>query len=135
MEYSQNMSNEKAPKRKMLLPEGKRIFTIKAVARNVSKQQNEMFEFTVVDDETKYEEVWYAVAVEGKRFFLKQILSACGVVADKAGVFKWNDKSVVGKKVLAELVHEPNDYVNRRGETIKGLQHRVIDVQNVAWEE
>ena len=121
MAYTMNMTNEKAPKRKKLLPEGWRKFTIINCVPSKSKSGNDMFIFTIRDRETAYEEDIYAIATEGKRWFLKNLLTAVGCAAGQDGVYAWDIPEVLNKDFLGLVEHEPNEYINREGETIKGL--------------
>lgn len=137
-----NMSNEKAPKRKKLLPEGWRKFTITDGKSTTSKGGNPMYVFSIQDCETGYEEDIYAVNVEGKRWFLKSLLEAIGFIADKDGCFDWELNQTVNKEFMGLVEHEPNEYINRSGETVKETQHRVTEVKSVeelesgvAWPE
>jgi hypothetical protein len=131
MAYSQNMKDEKAPRRKKLLSEGWRRFTIVDCKETKSKGGNDMFVFTIVDCETSYQEDIYAVNVEGKRWFLKTILSACGIEEDKDGNFDWDIPQLINKEFMGLVEHEPNEYINRSGETVKETQHRITEVKSV----
>lgn len=132
MSFRHDMSNEKAPKKKILLPEGMHHFKILSVKQATSKSGNEMFIFTIKHMETGYEEDIYAVATEGKRYFLKQILHACGI-DEVCGVYDWDETNVVNKDIFGIVGHEPNEYINRSGETVKTMQHKIVDVKPFAW--
>jgi hypothetical protein len=125
-----NYSNEKAPKKKKLLPEGWRKFTILGCKPTTSKGGNPMYVFSIQDCETGYEEDIYAVNVEGKRWFLKMMLEALGIVADKKGVTDWDPSQLVNKEFMGLVEHEPNEYINRDGETVKTTQHRITEVKS-----
>lgn len=129
MGYSMDMKGEKAPKRKKLLPEGWRKFSILDCKESTSKGGNQMFVFTIQDCDTGYEEDIYAVATQGKRWFLKTILSAVGCQAGEDGVYDWEIGQVINKEFMGLVEHEDNEYVNREGETIKGKQHRITEVK------
>lgn len=138
MSYEHNMSEEVAPKRKVLIPEGNRATKITACEEKVSKSGNDMFVFTFMDKKLEKEYEVYAVATPKKRYFLKQILSACGVTAGEDGIYKWDIKDVLGKEISVLIEHEPNEFINREGITVKGTQHRVAEVNKsdtVAWDE
>jgi len=122
-----DMSKETAPKRKYLLPEGWRRFTILSCEPSVSKSGNAMFLIDVQDDEKNYVDTLYAVSVEGKRWFLKMILTACGIPAGQDGVYDWEAKNIIGKKVMGLVEHEPNEFINREGITVKTTQHRIVE--------
>lgn len=126
-----DMSQEKAPVRKKLMPEGWRKLTIIECEPSVSKGGNDMFIITWRDQETGYEEKVYAVATQGKRWFLKTILTACGIPAGKDGIYDWNTSDIIGKEIIGLFEHEPNEYINRNGETVKTTQHRLTEVKSI----
>lgn len=144
MGYKMNMSEEKKPTTKMLLPEGWRKFKIVGVEERVSKAGNQMFVITAKDEETGYDDTWFAIAEPKKRWFLKSILAACGCKASEDGVYDWDIKDILQKNVLGLSVHEDNEYINREGETVKTKQHKIVDIQEteqdappieVAWDD
>lgn len=138
MPYQHDMSDEPKPKIKRLLPEGWRKFLITAGREETSKGGNPMIIFGVKDIETGYEEDIYAITTKGKRWFLKQILSAVGCVGGEDGMYEWDIKDVVNHEIMGLVVHEPNEYINREGTTIKTTQHKIAEVKEaevVAWDE
>lgn len=135
MFHSPNMNKETMPKRKKLLPEGWRTFKFLGVKQGTSKSGNPMFIFLIRDEETQYEESVYAIDVEGKRGFLKMILSACGVSENSEGSFDWDESSVAGKSFQGLVEQEDNEYINREGETIRGKQHRIVEISSLEWKE
>ena len=135
MSYTQNMKDEKAPKKRILLPEGMRTSEVIGVIYETAKSGNPMFVFDIKDDDTGHVDKFYCVDVEGKRGNLKMILDACMVMADADGNYEWDNPDVIGKKIVCEIVHEPNEYINRKGETVKGVQHRIAEITTLAWEQ
>jgi hypothetical protein len=136
--YQMDMNGEKKPKIKKLLPEGWRQFDIIGCRQETSKKGNEMFVFTLQDVETKYEDEVYAVSTPGKRWFLKSILASCDCVGASDGVYDWSEEDVLNKRVSGLVEHEPNDWINRDGETVHGKQHKITDIhknedQENAW--
>jgi len=132
-----DMSGEKAPTRKRLLPEGWRNFEIFSCEPSVSKGGNEMFIFELKDEETQYVDKIYAVAVQGKRWLLKSILTACGVPAGQDGVYDWEISSILNKRIQGLVEHEDNEWINRDGETVTTKQHRIIEIkpaEEVEWD-
>lgn len=133
-----DMSEEKEVKRRMLLPEGNRPFIIHSCIESTSKSGNPMIVFTLIDKETKSEDKVYAVAVKGKRFLLKQILTACGIPAGQDGIYEFEINDLLNKEVMGEVIHEENEWINRAGETVKTKQHRIVEFskpEEVAWDE
>ena len=129
--YSMDMNNEQRPKIKKLLDAGWRKFKIISGREQISKQRNEMIVLEVEDVKTGYREDWYCVSVKGRRWFLKSILSACGISAGQDGVYEWYMHDIYDKEVAGLVVHEPNEYINRDGNTVKTTQHRVQEVKKV----
>ena len=125
MSYSMNLDDERAPKK--TLPEGWRVFKILAGREQVSKAGNEMIVFNVEDVISGYYEEVYCVTQKGKRWTLKSILVACGIPRNEDGNYNWEIKDLAGKEILGLVEHQPNDYINRNGETVKGFQHKIND--------
>lgn len=122
------MSQEQAPKRKKLLPQGLRIFKIVKVSKEVkSKKGNNQYIITLRDLETDYEEDDYFVSESGKRWKLKMLLDACGVEKDAEGKYLFPDTPILDIDILGLVEHEPNEFINRNGETIKTTQHKIVD--------
>jgi len=135
MGYKHNMKDEKEPKRRRLLSEGWRLFTILDCREDISKSGNDMFIFTIKDIKTDYEEDVYAVAVKGKRWFLKSILTAVGCSAGEDGIYDWDIPQVINKEFMGLVEHEPNEYINRDNETVKTTQHRIVRIKQTSTEE
>jgi hypothetical protein len=129
MGYSMDMNGEKAPKRKRLLPEGWRDFTIVGCHPEKSKAGNDMFVFSVTDELTGYTEDIYAIATPGKRWYLKMILAACDCSASSDGVYNWDIPDVINKRISGLVEHEPNNYIDRDGVTQNGIQHRIVEIK------
>ena len=117
MAYKHDMSNES--KRKILLPEGFRKFEIRDCKEKISSKGNDMFIFTLKDIKTGQEDIVYATAVKGKRWFLKQILTACDVAAGQDGIYEWDIPDVLGKTIAGNIYHDDEEYINRDNKLIK----------------
>lgn len=140
MEYM-DMSEEKKPSRKVLLPEGWRNSKIIECSQEVeSKKGNKQYIIRIQDKETSYEENIYAVSEPKKRWFLKAILDACDIPCFDG---KYNfepplSSNLIGKNIKVLIEHEDNTWINREGETVKTKQHRITDVMTnteIAWDE
>ena len=129
-----DMSEEKKPQTKILLPEGWRKFKIVGCDERTSKAGNKMFVISARDVETGYDDTWFAIAEPKKRWFLKAILDACGCPIED-GVYTWDVNTIMQKNVSGLVVHEDNEYINRDGETVKTKQHKVVDLQQVEQDE
>jgi len=122
------MDMSKESEKKKLLPEGWREFEILDCKEQVSKQGNDMFKFTFIDVETEQEEEVYAVATQGKRWFLKQVLIACGVAAGQDGIYEWDISNVLGKVVLGYVSHQEEEWINRENKTVKSMKSKITEV-------
>lgn len=134
MSYRHDMSGEKAPKRKVCLPKGWRRFKIETVEEAKSKQGNDMFIFTLTDLETLSEHDVYAIATQGKRWFLKNILAACNVEAAQDGVYDWDKEDVIGQLIQGFVEHEPNEWTDRKGQLHTDMQSKIVDVKEDSGE-
>jgi len=135
MTYNHDMKDEHKPNIKQLLPEGWRKFKIVGCEERTSKAGNLMFVITAQDLITGYEDTWYAIAEQGKRWFLKSILAACKCPASEDGVYSWDVKDIMNKNIEGLVIHEDNEWINRDGETIKGKQHRITDIKETTQDE
>ena len=130
-----DMSQEKAPSRKKLIPEGWNQMTILSCEPSVSKAGNAMKIVELNYEPMSYTEKIYLVAEQGKRWQLKKLLIACGIEAGKDGIYDWNDEDIVGKKISVLNEPEDNEYINRNGDTVKTKQNRFSDFEPFAWDD
>ena len=119
------MSNEKAPS--TLLPEGWRNFKVKNVEEKTSKGGNEMLVFTLQDSEFDSCDDVYAIMTQGKRWFLKGILKACGVEVLDGDVYKFELGDLMGKYIEGRVEHYPDKYTNREGLEVEKIKHKIAD--------
>ena len=129
MAYDMDMTKE--TEKKQLLPEGWREFEIINCVEEISKAGNMMFKFTIVDTELKQEEEIYAIAIPKKRWFLKQILTACGVEAGKKGIYKWDIPDVLNKSIMARVEHEDQEWINRNNQSVVSKRARIREVKSM----
>ena len=127
MGYRHDMSRES--EKKALLPEGWRQFKIHACEEQTSSKGNPMFKFTFFDMELGQEKDVYAIAVQGKRWFLKQILAACGVAAAEDGVYEWDIPDVLEKVMSGRVEHFDDEWINREGKTILTKKDKIAEIQ------
>lgn len=128
-----DMSGES--KKRVLLPEGWRNFEILTCVEELSKAGNQMFKIRVADVETSNEEDIYAIAVQGKRWYLKQLLTACGVAAGQDGVYKWDIPDILGRIVRGKVEHYKDEWINRENRTVVNTKHKVATFENLDTEE
>lgn len=127
MPYSDNLDGEQKPTRKQLLQKGWRIFQFKSGKEETSKAGNSMFKMSIEDNETGYTEDIYLVRTPGKRWTLKCVLEAFGIVRNSDGTYNYDIPDLLNKDIAGLVDHEPNEFINRQGETIKTTQHRIVD--------
>lgn len=127
MGYKMDMSKESAPK--VVLPKGWREFVITTAEEQTSKKGNMMFKITFFDQETQTPHDVYAIATEGKRWFLKQILSACNLEAGQDGVYDWDIKDIQLKTVLGRVEHEDNKWIDRTGVERSAVKSVIVEVK------
>ena len=131
MGYSMDMNKER--EFGVMLPEGWRKFEIIDIKEDTSSKGNEMFVITVMDVELQQiPDDIYAIATPKKRWFLKQILTACGVAAGSDGNYNWDIDDIMGKFILGKVDHVDNEFVNREGETVKNKKTKINQVKKVA---
>ena len=126
--YKHDMSGEKA--RGALLEEGWHDFLVKNVVFGISKTGgNEQFIITLKEAQTGDELDVYAIAVQGKRWFLKMFLAAMSIPASADGVYEWDTSDVIGLYVSGRIEHEQSDpWTDREGKTRPGsLKNRVAE--------
>lgn len=112
--HSMDMSKEKP--QKAMLPEGWREFKVTDIAESVSKAGNDMFVVDLEDKETGGFLDVYCVATEGKRWLLKQLLTAVQCPAGEDGKYDWDEEDVVGKSILGQVKNNTEEWIDREGE-------------------
>jgi hypothetical protein len=133
--YSMDMSKE-SERLTMKLDEGWYPFEVISMKEEKSKSGNMMFEITIVlsNDPTTGCTV-FAVAEEGKRWFLKQLLSACGVSPKENGVYDFDTDEIVGKTVNGYVTNQTETWINRNGEEQTTMKSKVVKFQKLNYGE
>lgn len=114
-----DMSQEKEMVKRELMPEGDRILKILQVDQKTSKAGNEMLEFSVEDQETGKCDVICAVMTQGKRWALKNILFACGVVVEDGEIYVFEIEDLIDKTIIGKNKHIEEEFTDRKGELAK----------------
>lgn len=127
MGYKHDMSTEK--ERKGLIPEGWRRFEIYGCEEQTSKAGNLMFKFSILDSELGQDEEIYAIAVKGKRWFLKSILTACGIEAGQDGIYEWDIPDILDKHFMGRVEHYPDTWINRENKEITTTKWKIAEVK------
>ena len=126
--YRMDMSGE-SERHELELPNGWREFVISDCREEQSKAGNDMFIFTLTDKETGQMGDLYAIATEGKRWFLKAILKACTVKAAADGVYDWEIEDVLDKVVMGKVVNEEETFINREGDSVTKNKSKVVEIK------
>jgi hypothetical protein len=121
---SYDMSQEKEMVQRELMPAGERKLKIINVEEKTSKAGNAMLEWTVIDTSTGAGDVICTVAVQGKRWAMKNMLDACGVKVANGEIYNFElcdlkDKIIIG-------VNKPfeDKYIDRKGEAKKQMKNK-----------
>lgn len=131
MPYQMDMSGESERHEFDNLPDGWRTFEISDCKEGTSKAGNEQFIFVFTDKETGQQGDVYAIATQGKRWFLKQVLTACGVKAGQDGVYDWDIEDVLGKEVSGKVVNVDDEWIDREGETQTATKPKINQVKAI----
>lgn len=128
MPYKHDMSNESS---NVMLPKGWRDFEITGCTEETSKSSgNPMFVFVLTDLELQEAVKVYAVAVEGKRWFLKQILQACNILVDENGVMDWDIPDLLGKKIKGYVEHVMEKWINKDNKEVDSEKWKISKFVN-----
>ena len=112
------------------MPDGWHDFEIVKIEEQTSKQGNQMFLAKVVSaEDAGIGTNVYLIAEKGKRWFLKQLLKACGCPAGKDGVYDWNEEDIEGQTIQGRVEHQQErEWIDRKGITQKGkLKARIVE--------
>jgi hypothetical protein len=115
--------NETPPKDTRIIPEGWRGFEIITGDDNPSKKGNPMFTIQLKDEQTGIIVKAYLIRTPGKRWNLKQVLDAAGIEKQDDDNYNYLPE-LIGKKVMVEIIHEPNEWIDRNGNAVTTTQHR-----------
>lgn len=123
--HSMDMSKEKEPTGSVLFDEGWHEWEIVNIEGKTSKSGNEMFVIKLAEGKTMGVINVYAVAVEEKRWLLKQFLGACGIAPSEEGYYDWDSDNLIGRMVQGFVENEPNDYIDREGVERKSTRSQI----------
>lgn len=142
-DFRDDMSEEKKPA--SLLPEGLRGVRITEMIKGISKAGNNQFVTTVEDCQTRESMQVWLVAEPKKRWMLKSLLVAVKAPAGADGIYDWSLSDVIGKKVIANIKHYSEPWINKEGNEIMlpkckvseflEFEEEKINGQDIAWDE
>ena len=122
--YSHDMSDERTPAK--VWDEGWYEFVVSDMVEKTSKSGNEMFVITLDNAEGSLDV--YAIAVRGKRWFLKRFLEAVGVKETPEKVMEWDVSECIGKTVRGYVADEESTYTDRDGNKRKNIKSVVKNI-------
>ncbi len=124
--------NMKGEKMRTLVNEGWHDFEIVKIKEETSKAGNQMFIASVAlaDNPQQGLDV-YLVAEEGKRWFLKQLLIACGIEPDVEDNFSWDIPDVEGKTVQGRIEHVNEEWIDREGKTRNTPKAKLVEFKRL----
>lgn len=124
--YNMNMKGEKEPNR--VLDPGWYDWEIVSVEEQTSKQGNQMFKVAIaLATDPQIGMDVYAVAEEGKRWFLKQLLNACECTKDEDGNYDWSEEDLVGKNVQGRVENNQETWIDRQGAERTTTKSKVVE--------
>lgn len=118
-----DMSQEQEVVQRELMPEGEVVLKIIKIEPKTSKAGNEMLEWTVMSKDGKCD-VICTILTQGKRWALKNILSACNVQVLDGEIYVFEPEQLVDKLIVGINKHIENEFINRKGETEKKSQNK-----------
>jgi len=128
--YKHDMTKESDPA--VQLPAGWAEYIVSNCTEEVSKKGNDMFKVTLMlaVDNSITGDV-YAIAEQGKRWFLKQLLHACEVPAAADGVYDWDIADVIDKHVMAQGVPKEEKWIDREGNDRVSTKVRIVGFRKI----
>lgn len=135
MAYDMDMQGE--DKVEFELPDGWHDFEIVKLEEKTSKSGNLMFVAKVVSTiNPGIGTDVYLVAEKGKRWFLKQLLKACGCEEDGEGHYLWDISDIEGKTVKGRVEHkQEDDWIDRNNKSQPGkIRARILEFKQLKVE-
>lgn len=131
--FSMNMSNE-SDRLEMELKDGWYNFEIVSMDEKTSKSGNNMFEIQLAlsSDPSQGCKV-YAIAEEGKRWFLKSLLQACGYAPDEEGLYDFDTDDMIGKNVAGKVVNQKEIWIDRDGRDRETTKAKIVNFNKMGF--
>lgn len=128
--YKHDMRSEREPN-KVLNP-GWYDWEVVRIEEQTSKQGNQMFKISLAlaDDPTTGQDV-YAIAEAGKRWFLKQLLSACDCPAGEDGIYDWSEEDIEGRTVSGRIENQEETWIDRAGNERTTTRSRIMQFRKL----
>ena len=128
--YQMDMTQETEPNK--VFEEGWHDWEVVKVEEQTSQAGNQMFKISLaLADKPSEGTVVYAVAEQGKRWFLKQLLKACDCAAGEDGVYDWSEEDVEGQTVSGRIENAKEIWVDREGKTRETLKSKIVEFRKL----
>jgi hypothetical protein len=126
-----DMTQETEPNK--VFTEGWHDWEVVKVEEETSKAGNQMFKISLVlADKPAEGTVVYAVAEQGKRWFLKQLLIACDCPAGEDGVYDWSEEDVEDHTVSGRVENAKETWIDREGKTRETLKSKIVEFRKMS---
>ena len=130
-----DMSEETELVQRETFPAGDRKIRIISAEEATSKSGNAMVVWTVEDIEEHKQDVIYTVAEKKKRWALKNLLDACGVTVKDGEIYVFEADALTDKIVIATNKPFEQEFINRKGETVKTLKNKFTNFEKYVPKE
>ena len=122
---SYNMSGEKKIAPRDLMPEGENLLRVVDVEEKTSAKGAEMLVWTLMNNGGLCDTI-YTICTEGKRWSLKELLSACGVPVADGEIYNFELSDLKGKTIIGVNRHITEPYTNRNNETVEQVKNKFV---------
>lgn len=128
--YNMDMTQETEPNK--VFDEGWHSWEIVKIEEQTSKQGNQMFKISLALADNPQEGLTvYAVAEQGKRWFLKQLLKACDCSLDESGNFDWSEEDLEGKTIDGRVENAKETWIDRDNKERETLKSKVVEFRRM----
>lgn len=111
----------------VLMPEGWNTVLVVDVTIETSKQGNEMWVIVTEHPETGSVDKTYAVTNKKTGWVFSSFLKACGYKRNAQGIYENVEPiNCIEISVDAQNKPEPNEFINRDGETVKEMRNKFV---------
>lgn len=127
--YRDDMTNDNG---RWLPEEGWRKLEVVSIKEKTSKQGNPMFCVNFADDQDSTKGLEQLLTnIPGKRWMLRQLLEACGIVPETnpegKKIYTWDIPDVERKKVDALIEHDKTPFIGRDGVEVTIPKAKIIE--------
>ena len=125
-----DMTQEIEPNK--VFEEGWHDWEVVKVEEQTSQAGNQMFKISLALADKPSEGIAvYAVAEQGKRWFLKQLLRACDCAAGEDGIYDWSEEDIEGQAVSGRIENAKETWVDREGKIRETLKSKIVEFRKL----